>query len=56
MITRKIFACQNGHMSKYISFSFTLLRELLSFENWRRGQKKFLVGVLLPAPPLATAL
>ena len=28
----------------------TLLRDLLSFENWRGGQKGFMVGALPPAP------
>ena len=39
-----------------IAFSLTLVRDLLSFENWRRGggQKGFVVGAL--PPPLATAL
>ena len=35
-----------------IAFSLTLLRDLLSFENWRGGgQKGFVVGALPPCPP-----
>ena len=42
-----------------IVFSLTLLRDLLSFENWRGGGAKGIRGGGIappPAPPLATAL
>ena len=37
MITRKSFACQMAIYENTIAFSLTLLRDLLSFENWRGG-------------------
>ena len=67
LITRKSFACQNGHYKltcqceNTISSVFTVLQSnnpLLIFEGWRGKQESLVGGGALPpaTPPLATAL